>query len=256
MKRALLTLLFLSVPLSVSSQAILNVERLQGEEVSGLNGEFAGRFRMASGNTDFLQVGGDLGVGYLITHHWVRVYAGAEHLDQRGKGILDNRYLHLRYNFRFSDRFRTFHFFQIQSNENLLLDQRRLWGTGLRYRVLQGTGSRLELGSGLMLEKEQLNEAKLGPVDEAETTSVRMSNVAVGSGTLGDGRRWVTVVYYQPNVDRFNDYRLSAEAGLEIELVSTLRLDVSLTWRHDSRAPANLKDDDVGLSTGIRYRIR
>ena len=42
----------------------------------------------------------------------------------------------------------------------------------------------------------------------------------------------------------------------EIELVSTLRLDISLTWRHDSRAPANLKDDDVGLTTGFRYRIR
>jgi hypothetical protein len=83
-----------------------------------------------------------------------------------------------------------------------------------------------------------------------------MSNVAVGSGAFGDGRRWVTVIYYQPAVDRFRDYRLSAEGGLEIELVSTLRLDVSLTWRHDSRAPASLKDDDVGLTTGFRYRIR
>ena len=256
MRGVLLALLLLALPPSASGQAILNVERLQGEQVEGIHGDFAGRLRMASGNTEFLQVGGDLGVGRLSTRHWVRVYAGAEHLDQRGKGILDNRYLHLRYSFRFSERLRTFHFFQLQTNENLFLDQRRLWGSGLRARILEGSGSRLELGSGLMLESERLNPAKLGPDEKAETTVVRMSNLAVGSGAFGEGSRWVTVVYYQPSVEGFRDYRLSAEAGLEVDLVSSLRLDVSLTWRHDSRAPAQLQEDDVALTTGFRYRIR
>ncbi len=256
MKSSLLALFLLALPPLASRQAILNVERLQGEEVEGITGELAGRFRMASGNTEFLQVGGDVALGHLSSRHWIRAYAGAEHLDQRGKDILDNRYLHLRYNYRFSERFRTFHFFQLQANENLLLDQRRLWGSGLRYRVLQAGRSRMELGSGLMLETERLNAAKLAPEDEPKTTTVRMSNVAVGSGTFGAGRRWVTVVYYQPNVERMGDYRLSAEAGLEVELVSSLQLDVSLTWRHDSRAPGNLDENDVALSTGFRYRIK
>jgi hypothetical protein len=232
------------------------VERLQGEVSEGLHGEISGRIRLASGNTDLLQAGGDLGLGHLSERHWFRVYAGIDHLDQEGRGILDNRYLHLRYNYLFSERLRTFHFFQLQANENLLLDRRTLLGTGLRGRLM-GTPERgLDVGTGLMFEAERLNEAKLGPDDEAETETFRMSNILVGSGPLGQGNRWVTVIYYQPNVEAFGDYRLSGEVGLGFELVGALDLDVTLTWRHDSRAPSELEEDDVSLRTGFTYRFR
>jgi hypothetical protein len=248
--------LLLALPSSGEGQAILNVERLQGEVSSGLHGEISGRIRAAAGNTELLQVGGDLGAGYLNEKHWFRAYAGLDHLDQEGKAILDNKYFHLRYNYRFSEQFRSFHFFQIQANENLLLDQRTLLGSGLRRR-LTGTPERgLDLGTGLMLEVERLNEAKLGPEDEAETETVRMANLLIGSGPLGDRNRWVSMVYYQPNVKSFADYRLSGEVALEFELIGALDMDVTLTWRHDSRAPADLKDDDVSLQTGLTYRFR
>ena len=41
-----------------------------------------------------------------------------------------------------------------------------------------------------------------------------------------------------------------------MELIGALQLDVALTWRHDSRAPAGLEEDDVSLRTGITYRFR
>jgi len=221
-----------------------------------MHGELSGRLRAASGNTDLFQVGGDVGVGVLTEHHWIRAYAGMERLEQKGKDILDNRYLHLRYNYRFSERFRSFHFFQLQANQNLLLDQRRLLGTGLRYRVLEGDRSRLEVGSGFMLEVEHLNDGKLGPEEDPDSETVRMTNLVVGSGSLGEGSRWVTVVYYQPNVKDFKDYRLAGEAGLGVGIIASLRLDVALTWRHDSRAPAELEENDLGLRTGFTYHIR
>jgi len=256
MIRRLLLVLTLALPSPGKGQAILNVEGLQGEEVEGVHGEVSARLRFASGNTDLSQVGGDLGVGFLSERHWLRAYGGVERLEQKGKDILDNRYVHLRYNYRFSERLRTFHFFQLQANQNLLLDQRRLLGTGLRYRVLGGTRNRLEIGSGLMLERERLNAEKLGPEEDPNTETVRLSNLMVGSGFLGEGRRWVTVVYYQPNMREFQDYRLSGEVGLGVELVASLQLDVALTWRHDSRAPADLEKDDLGFKTGFTYRIR
>jgi hypothetical protein len=83
-----------------------------------------------------------------------------------------------------------------------------------------------------------------------------MANLLIGSGPLGDRNRWVSMVYYQPNVKSFADYRLSGEVALEFELIGALDMDVTLTWRHDSRAPADLKDDDVSLQTGLTYRFR
>lgn len=107
-----------------------------------------------------------------------------------------------------------------------------------------------------MLEAERLNAEKLGPEEDPDTETVRMANLVVGSGSFGEGRRWVTVVYYQPNVEDFQDYRLSGEVGLGIEIIASLQLDVTLTWRHDSRVPADLEKDDLGLKTGFTYRIR
>ena len=179
-----------------------------------------------------------------------------EHLEQEGKDILNNRYLHIRYNYRFSETLRTFHFFQLQANENLFLEQRWLLGTGLRVRLLGGEGSRLEMGSGLMWEAERLNEGKLQEGEDPDSETVRMANLLVGSGPIGEDNRWVTVVYYQPNVKEFGDYRLSGEVGLKVKVIAALDLDVALTWRHDSRAPVGLEEDDVGLKTGFTYHIR
>jgi len=237
-------------------QAILNVEALQADESEKVHAEVSGRLRWASGNTDLFQIGGDLGVGWLGERHWIRGYAGLELLEKNENNILDNRYLHVRYNYRFSDRFRTFHFFQAQANENLFLNRRWLLGTGLRYRLVGGAETRLEVGTGLMFEAERLDEEKLDPEEEANTEAFRMANLVVGSGPIGEGNRWVTVLYYQPNLEGFGDYRLSGECGLAVNLVSSLDLDVTLTWRHDSRAPSGLDEDDVGLRTGFTYHIR
>jgi hypothetical protein len=256
MTRRLLWLLALVCPAPGGGQAILNVEALQGSELETVHAEVSGRLRLASGNTDLFQIGGDVGLGYLGERHWVRSYAGMERLERKGKDILNNRYVHIRYNYRFSDRLRTFHFVQLQANENLFLDRRFLLGSGLRLRVLGGAESHLEAGTGLMLEAEQLNQGKLAPGEDPKTEAVRMANLLVGSGPVGEGNRWVTVVYYQPNVEGFGDYRLSGEFGLKVQLVTSLQLDVTLTWRHDSRVPEGLEEDDLGLRTGFTYHIR
>ena len=256
MRKRLILFFVLALPSPGKGQAILNVEGLQGEEVEGVHGELSGRLRFASGNTDLSLIGVDLGVGFLNEHHWLRAYGGRERLEQEGRDLLNNWYLHFRYNYRFSERLRTFHFFQLQANQDLLLDQRRLLGSGLRYRVLGGSLNRLEVGGGIMLESERLSPGELDPGEDSDTHTVRMSNLVVGSGSIGEGRRWMAVVYYQPNLEAFRDYRLLGEMGLGVELIASVQLDVALTWRHDSRAPADLEKDDLGLKTGFTYRIR
>ena len=255
MKRLAL-LLLLALPSLGEGQVILNVESLSGNVVEGFHGALSGNLRLATGNTDLTQVGGALGIGFLGERNWIRGFAGLDRMEQKDKDILNNRYFHLRYNYRISPRFRTFHFFQLQSNENLLLDRRLLLGSGLRYSILEEAHGRLDLGTGLMYESERLNPNKLGPGEEPDSDVVRMSNLVVGSGVFGEGRKWVTVVYYQPNVENFRDYRLSGEAGIQVALIGSLQLDVALTWRHDSRAPAELDEDDLGFRTGFTYRIR
>lgn len=248
--------LALALPAPGAGQAILNVERLQSGEVSGLHGEFNGRLNMARGNTDLLQVGGTFGTGFKAPRHWTRAYLGMDRLNKGDSKILDNRYLHLRYNYFFTERVRSFHFFQVQTNRNLLLRNRWLAGTGLRVRPLGGDGGKLEVGSGLMYEAESLRESALSPGEDPDTRTLRLSNLLVGSWTPGEGTRLVAVVYHQPDVGRLRDYRLLGELGLAVALTRRLELEVSMDWRHDSRAPGALEEDDVGMRTGLTYRLR
>jgi len=256
MKKPFLLLLALVLPAPGAGQAILNVEALQGAEDEAFHAEVSGRLRLDSGNTDLFQIGGDVGLGILGDRHWIRGFGGMERLERKGKDILNNRYVHLRYNYRFSEELRTFQFFQVQANENLFLDRRWLLGTGLRYRLVGGDEARLEVGSGFMWEAERLNPEKLTGEEDPETETVRMANLLVGSGPIGERHRWVTVVYYQPTVEDFGDYRLSGELGLEMEVVASLDLNVTFTWRHDNRAPVGLEEDDLGFRTGFTYHIR
>jgi len=179
-----------------------------------------------------------------------------ERLRKNDEEILDNRYLHVRYNYIFGDRVRSFHFYQLQTNQNLLLERRWLLGSGLRVRALEGRDRNLEVGSGLMYEAEALQEGALEPGEDPQTRTVRLANLLVASWDPREGARIVAVAYYQPDIRRFLDYRLVGEAGLAVEIVGGISLDITLNWRHDSRAPATLVRDDVSLKSGLTYRLR
>ncbi len=241
---------------SGSAQAILNVERLQSSEVEGAHGELNVRANVSAGNTDLFQIGGTLGAGYKASRNWTRLFLGMERLRKNDANLVDNRYLHLRYNFFFAEGVRSFHFVQVQTNQNLLLRRRWLVGTGLRVRALGGKGKELEIGSGLMYEAETLRRSALDAGEDPETRTVRVSNLLVGSWSPREGARLVGVAYYQPDVGNFSDYRLLGEAGLSVDFTRSIQLELSLNWRHDSRAPGTLKEDDVALNTGITYRLR
>ena len=70
--------------------------------------------------------------------HWLRAYAGMDQIDKEGKDILDNRYLHLRYNYRFSERLRTFHFLPTSGQREPASGPADSPGIRIRGRLLEG----------------------------------------------------------------------------------------------------------------------
>ncbi len=253
--RSFILFLLLVVPATGHGQAILNVERLTSEESTGFSGRVSATLSLKAGNTEIAQVGGSLGLGLRKEKHWTRGFAGLDWLQRGSEEILDNKYVHLRYNYLIKEGFRTFHFLQLQTNQNLFLKRRFLFGSGVRYRLVGGGEAGLDIGSGVMIETERLDPDKLSPEEESTTETLRMANLLVGSGPVGDGGRWTAVVYYQPALDGFADYRLVGEAGLSVKVIDSLDLTVDLAWRHDSRAPVGLEEDDLGLKTGISLKV-
>lgn len=243
-------------PTPLGAQAILNVERLSSGASEGQQHAVNGRLSLARGNTEIFQLGLNLGLGFRGRTHWVRVLSGMEYLDKSSKTLLDNRYLHIRYNRLFSERIRSFHFLQIQTNRNLLLESRSLVGSGIRGSALKGDQGFLDVGVGVMYEVEDLRRSALTQGESARTQTTRLSNLLVGSWVPGERSRLTAIVYHQPAIEAFSDYRLLGEMSLAVSLSIRTELEVSLDWRHDSRAPGSLDQDDWGLKTGFTYRTR
>jgi hypothetical protein len=238
-----------------AAQTILNVERPESPDESGVWGAVDASGSLAVGNTDVLQVKGGLLVGYRAAAHAVRVYAGGELLRGSGSDVLKNGYAHLRYNHALGPRWRTFHFVQLQSNQNLLLERRLLVGSGIRARARSGERATLDLGTGLMLEDERLDASRLSPTDEARTRTARVSNLLVFSLRIREGVRLVEVAYLQPRLSDPGDLRLLNDLALLVALARRANLTVTAEWRHDSRPPAGIEAHDLRLSTGLTFAL-
>jgi hypothetical protein len=83
-----------------------------------------------------------------------------------------------------------------------------------------------------------------------------VAKLVVGSGKLGEGSRCTVVVHYQPDARRLVDCRLLGKMGLSAKVTQALSMEVSLDWRHDSRAPAELKEERLGVRSGFTLRVR
>lgn len=241
------------------AQTILNVERFQMEEVEEFHVGVSLSGSAQFGNTEVVNLRSEGIVGYRAVEgrHWPRIIFGGSYLRQRGRAaILDNRFVQLRYSYRLSDRWSTFHFVQLQRNQTLLLRERELLGSGLRAVVARGERTSLDLGTGVMIEREVLEADAVGPGDQARVQTLRATNMGVLTYQLPSGARLVSITYFQPRLETPADFRLLSELGLRAPVTTVLGLTLSGNWRHDSRPPGALRANDIGMNVGLSIDVR
>ena len=167
--------------------------------------------------------------------------------------FVNNALSHLRFIREHSARFSYEAFGQHQFNEFTRLEQRLLFGGGVRFRVLQDPRAEVFLGTGYMLERETLDLPAALP-DARRSEHHRSTNyVTVRYNSEDERLRLVETLYFQTRVDQVEDYRLLSETSFEIQLLRRLALAISLNVTHDSEPPTGVKETDVVLSNSLRY---
>jgi len=252
----LVPLALLLVPARLSAQTILNVERLQPQDVLGYHWGVEGEFGLDAGNTDAIELNSGLVLGHRRTSgHWLRVFGGVDLTDEEGAERETDLYLHLRYNHQLTERLKTFHFVQLQDNRTGWLRERWLVGSGLRLRVMDGV-AKLDLGSGAMFEAEELDAGQELGAHPADSDVWRMANLVVFTRPLVERVRLIGVGYLQPDLGDFEDLRLLADASIVISLTDALDLTLRNQWRYDSRPPASREAHDLKITTGFTVSFR
>jgi putative salt-induced outer membrane protein YdiY len=244
---------FMAAP--AGAQTILNVERLQPGDVEGWHWGVEGEFSLSRGNTEYVDVLAGIGLGHRWPTDWLRVFTGIDYRSETGAALQSDRFLHVRYNHWYADRWQSFHFVQLQASRTKLLERRMLIGSGVRHRLIDRTTT-LDVGTGAMYEVEDLDGGRVTDDHPIATRVWRMANLVVATRQLTESVRLIGVGYIQPDLADLDDLRVLSDLSLTIALTDNVDLTLRGEWRHDSRPPGDLKRDDFVVRTGLTLSIR
>lgn len=246
--------LFVAVVLyGAAASAQVNTEKLRGSAQPGFHGFLDGSLLLKSGNVDLLQVGVGARLEYNASIHTPYVQ-GNFNFGRKGDDddiYINNGFGHIRWTAMWHPTVGTEVFGQAQFNEFLRLNFRALGGVGVRVEALQTEPFDLVIGTGYMIEFEEL-DLDASDVHPAETLSHRWTSYITLRLHIQEYLSLVNVTYAQPKFDDFTDIRVLDEVALEVSIIEHLSLILSFTLAYDSDPPDGVETLDMQLKPRLK----
>jgi putative salt-induced outer membrane protein YdiY len=254
MKKFKWLILFLFIGNFGFSQTIINAERLIDGADSTIYA-ISASYNGTRGNSTTDQL--DISPAFILLKkkNDYKLFGGYSVLSGSGKGILNSGFVHFRHNYKISGRIKTFEFYQLQFNDVLLLNKREIFGAGLRFSMIHKDSLDLDFELGLMKENEVLNKTKLLPDEDYLVKNYRITFVNSFKWIINKYVKLNNVIYYQPNVSNFRDYRILNDISLTTSLTGRIQLLTALTLRYDNKPPGTLQNLDSALSVGLNIKF-
>ena len=199
--------------------------------------EIAGKYRL-----DFL---GKNGLQSFLVLSYENGY---EKEDNKKNSIVNKGFGHLRFTKNISDNFFIEVFTQYGFNDFLLMKDRKLFGSGIRYMVLNQKALSGYVGVGAMQEDEIYN---LG--SDFNMNLLRSTNYLSWKIRFNETSSLQNTAYYQFDSKNASDRRILYDGDLNIALNSKLAFTLSLNFRYDSDPHGELGKTYTQLKNGIEY---
>lgn len=234
--------------ISPSTLAFLNIEALRQEkgDPGKLKGSTGVRLTDTRGNVDKSQVrvntlnmlkNGSSSYLFLAQYRYGTSFSRED--TRQG-------HVHFRYTRDLMEKLSWELFSQLEFNKFQDLTLRALGGTGLRFQGYKNDEHSLFLGAGAFYERENLEDLPdpSNPRGNMYMSYLWKHKMVTMSSTL----------YYQPNLEDFNDTRFRLNTGLETVFLGKFAQQLEYTITHDSRPPPSVKKTDAIVSAGLAYR--
>lgn len=254
-KKTLPLIALLCSILAGSVPAQVNMERFRRDsEKAGLEGSADFDLTVMTGNSDFQL----LGLGSRINYNWGRSYSflvlnGGIGWN-KGERFMDNAMVHLRHVITLNSRLQNEWFLQFDQNHKRKLEARKVFGVGVRAKVMTAKTLKMRSGIAWMYEQERYNLA-----DEEwhprQTTSHRLSSYLTLESHAANNFSLLNVTYFQPLLSDWYDYRLLSENAMTIALSRHLDLKLSFTLRFDSKPPREVEKLDTVSKSALAVRF-
>ncbi len=159
------------------------------------------------------------------------------------------QYAHLRYNYNWKKRWTIEAFLQEQFDQVHEIDIRGLGGAGLRFELLNTDSASVYLGALYMYEYE-----KNSPLDSTVYHQDHRMSTYISAGFRV--KHYLTInniLYYQPNLLAFDDFRVLLETRISVRLTKKLSLNTSFNLIFDSEPPETVPTTRFNLSNGFSF---
>jgi len=168
------------------------------------------------------------------------------------KIFVNNGFGHLRYNLKINSVITWEAFLQSQFNKVQEVRFRQLTGTGPRFRVVQKDSIQLFFGLLYMYEYEETS----GQVEIVYNRDHRLSNY-LSLGFQPTAYLSINhISYFQPNLRDFNnDFRISSETTLDVQLSAKLSLRTYFQLVYDEKPPIGVPRTMYSLTNGLSWRF-
>ena len=133
-------------------------------------------------------------------------------------------------------------------NDFLLMKERQLFGSGIRYQMVNQEKINGFLGVGLMREDE-----KYDLKTNENMSLLRSTNYFTWHFKINENASLQNTAYYQFDLSRSSDNRLLYDGDLNIALNERLAFTLTLNYRQDSDPHGDLGKSYIQLKNGIEY---
>jgi hypothetical protein len=235
-----------------SFSQIVNIEKKR-RDVKGFQATAVFDFNIKETGNRIVEFKNLIDVQYAFKKHALIFINDIRLLGIDKGSLINNGFQHLRYNYTIKDTsFLTLEAFsQFQYNEQKLLEKRILSGLGPRLRVVKKPSITWYIAPLSMFEYEQLNDSL-----HTETKRIRLDAYTNLNLTLNKNISYNLIVYWQPDYANFNDYRLSGETGLRLNLSKYFAYEVGFSADYDNLPPANVQNTFWSFNNRLVINIK
>jgi hypothetical protein len=234
---------------------IVNIEsaRMQSDTV-GWKGSAQVGFTFTQNTHKVLDFTSGAHLQYKTRKDLYLVLWNTELLQNGDASLINNSFLHLRYNHKFTPHMRWEWFTQMQNNAVTGIEFRFLAGTGPRFKLTEGRKFRSYLGIAAMYEYERDKAALVG-APSIEHRDGRGNIYYSFSWKPEEGAEMISTLFLQPLLFDIADYRILEQLSFRVKPGKHFSVRFDLQYLYDtSPAPGQPRTNyRVGTSLGYEF---
>lgn len=236
-------------------RAQVNTEKMRNYEADkGFTNSIGFGFGFLSGNSDQYRISTSYRLDWLTKNYYSFLTINYERGESGGELFSDKGFIHARITRDLTDHWIAETFTQKEFNKLISLNDRQLFGGGMRYEIRNIDTSRTQkqvfgLGSGLMYERESTSDPK------EKKGLVRSTNYFSMRWQLDDRITFLSTTYFQLAIRNRSDFRVLDESSLSFAINKSVNFFTSFNLRYDNEPPPAVKNYDITVNNGINVRF-